>query len=164
MEASIAVDAGASSLVTAAAQIAADIDNVRSDTANEMAVGNDLTALGYAGAPRTRARCHANGHATAMGGTVQGNALLGGLTGWHAGATIGADAQASTVFMGPGAFGAVNIAGNTQACGDIALREGTTPTQGVFYDYADGAAMRNFEFGVELSLDVPEITARPLAG
>ncbi|KCX01635.1 hypothetical protein [Xanthomonas arboricola] len=153
-----------SSLVTAAAQIAADIDNVRSDAANEMAVGNDLTALGYAGAPR-RARCHANGHATAMGGTVQGNAVLGGLTVWHAGATIGADAQASTVFMRrPGAFGAVNIADTTQVRGDIELRKDTTPTQGMFYGYADGAAMRNPEFGVELSQAVPEITARPLAG
>ncbi|KER80885.1 hypothetical protein [Xanthomonas arboricola] len=142
MEASIAIDAGVSSLVTAAAQIAADIDNVRSDAANEMAVGNDLTALGYAGAPRTRARCHANGHATAMGGTVQGDAVPGAPTVWHPGAKIGADAQANTVFMRPGAFGAVNIAGNTQACGDIALREGTTPTQGMFYGYADGAAMR----------------------
>ncbi len=111
MEASIAVDAGVSSLVTAAAQIAADIDNVRSDAANEMAVGNDLTALGYAGAPRTRARCHAHGHATVTGGTVQGNAVLGGLTVWHPGATIGADAQASTIVMRPGAFGAVNISG-----------------------------------------------------
>lgn len=110
-EASIAIDAGVSSLVTAAAQIAADIDNVRSDAANEMAVGNDLTALGYAGAPRTRARCHANGHATVIGGTVQGDAVLGGLTGWHADAKIGADAQASTIFRRPGAFGAVNIAG-----------------------------------------------------
>lgn len=45
------------------AQRAPDIDNVRSDAANEMAVGNDLTALGYAAAPRTRARCHANGNA-----------------------------------------------------------------------------------------------------
>ncbi|NIJ77688.1 hypothetical protein FHT08_002771 [Xanthomonas campestris] len=65
---SIAIDADVSSLVTAAVQIAPDIDNARSDAANEMAVGNDLTALGYAGAPRTRARCHANGHATVMGG------------------------------------------------------------------------------------------------
>ncbi|WP_164739430.1 hypothetical protein SE336_21190 [Xanthomonas arboricola] len=61
MEASIAIDAGVSSLVTAAAQIAADIDNVRSDAANEMAVGNDLTALGYAGAlPRAWPR-HSDG-------------------------------------------------------------------------------------------------------
>ncbi|WP_241239526.1 hypothetical protein [Xanthomonas arboricola] len=163
MEASIAIAAGVSSLVTAAAQIAADIDNVRSDAANEMAVGNDLTALGYAGAPRTRARCHADGHAMAMGGTVQGNAVPGGLTGWHPGATIGADAQANTVFMRPGAFGAVNIAGTTQPCGDIELRKGTTPTQGVFYGYADGAAMRNPEFGAELRQAVPEITARPVA-
>ncbi len=163
MEASIAIDAGVSSLVTAAAQIAADIDNVRSDAANEMAVGNDLTALGYAGAPRTRARCHANGHATAMGGTVQGNAVPGGLTVWHPGATIGADAQASTVFMRrPGAFVAVNIAGTTQVRDDIELRKGTTPTQGMFHGYADGAAMRNFEFGAELRQAVPEITGRPL--
>ncbi|CAE6850128.1 hypothetical protein [Xanthomonas arboricola] len=154
-----------SSLVTAAAQIAADIDNVRSDTANEMAVGNDLTALGYAGAPRTRAHCHANGHATVMGGTVQGNAVLGCLAVWHPGATIGTDAQPSTVFMRrPGAFVAVNIAGTTQVCGDVELRKGTTPTQGMFYGYADGAAMRNFEFGVELSQAVPEITAHPVAG
>ncbi|WP_228608149.1 hypothetical protein SE336_21195 [Xanthomonas arboricola] len=66
--------------------------------------------------------------------------------------------------MRPGAFGAVNIAGTAQVRGDIELRKGTTPTQGMFYGYADGAAMRNPEFGVELSLDVPEITARPLAG
>uniref|UniRef100_UPI003F7F93CF hypothetical protein n=1 Tax=Xanthomonas sp. 0924 TaxID=2835534 RepID=UPI003F7F93CF len=98
------------------------------------------------------------------GGTVQGNALIGGLTGWHADAKIGADAQASTIFMRPGAFGAVNIAGTTQVRGDIEWRKGTTPTQGVFYGYADGAAMRNFEFGVELSQAVPEITARPVAG
>ncbi|NHF66239.1 hypothetical protein [Xanthomonas hortorum] len=39
---------GVFSLVTASAQIAPEIDNVRSDAANEMAVGNDLTALGYA--------------------------------------------------------------------------------------------------------------------
>lgn len=162
MEASIAIAAGVSSLVTAAAQIAADIDNVRSDAANEMAVGNDLTALGYAGAPRTRARCYADGHATVMGGTVQGNAALGGPTGWHADAKIGADAQASTIFMRPGAFGAVNIAGTAQVRDDIELRKGTTPTQDMFYGYADGAAMRNFEFGVELSQAVPEITGRPL--
>ncbi|PPT56081.1 hypothetical protein XarbCFBP8138_09765 [Xanthomonas arboricola] len=99
-----------------------------------------------------------------MGGTVQGNAVLGGLTGWQAGATIGADAQASTVFMRPGAFGAVNIAGTAQVRDDIEWRKGTTPTQDMFYGYADGAAMRNFEFGVELSQAVPEITARPLAG
>ncbi|PPU47832.1 hypothetical protein XarbCFBP7697_02405 [Xanthomonas arboricola] len=99
-----------------------------------------------------------------MGGTVQGNAVLGGLTGWHPGATIGADAQASTVFMGPGAFGAGNIAGTTQVRGDIELRKGTTPTQGVFYDYADGSAMRNPEFGAKLRQAVPEITARPVAG
>ncbi|CAD7387659.1 hypothetical protein XCY_004373 [Xanthomonas arboricola pv. juglandis] len=98
------------------------------------------------------------------GGTVQGNAVPGGLTVWHPGATIGADAQASTIFMRPGAFGAVNIAGTAQVRGDIELRKGTTPTQGVFYGYADGAAMRNFEFGVELSQAVPEITARPVAG
>lgn len=84
------------------AQIAPEIDNVRSDAANEMAVGNDLTALGYAGAPRTRARCHATAHATVMGAAVHGNAVLGGLTVWHPGATIGANAQASTVFMGAG--------------------------------------------------------------
>ncbi|NIK44334.1 hypothetical protein [Xanthomonas arboricola] len=150
--------------MTAAARIAADIDNVRSDTANEMAVGNDLTALGYAGAPRTRGALPRDGHATVMGGTVQGNAVLGCLAVWHPGATIGADAQASTVFMRrPGAFGAVNIAGTTQVRGDIELRKGTTPTQGVFYGYADGAAMRNFELGVELSQAVPEITARPMA-
>lgn len=99
----------------------------------------------------------------AMGGTVQGNAVLGGPTVWHPGATIGADAQASTVFMGPGAFGAVNISGTTQACGDIELRKGTTPTQGVFHGYADGAAMRNFEFGADLRQAVLEITARPVA-
>ncbi|MCC8671362.1 hypothetical protein LN461_18685 [Xanthomonas arboricola] len=110
------------------------------------------------------ARCHANGHATVMGGTVQGNAVLGCLAVWHPGATIGADAQASTVFMRrPGAFGAVNIAGTTQVRGDIELRKGTTPTQGVFYGYADGAAMRDFEFGVELSQAVPEITARGMS-
>lgn len=73
------------------------------------------------------ARCHANGHATVMGGTVQGNAVLDGLTVWHPGATIGANAQANTAFMGPGAFGAVTIAGTTQVRGDIELREGTTP-------------------------------------
>lgn len=106
---------------------------------------------------------HAHGHATVTGGTVQGNALIGGLTGWHAGAKIGADAQASTIFMRPGAFGAVNIAGTAQVRDDIELRKGTTPTQGVFYGYADGAAMRNFEFGVELSQAVPEITARGMA-
>ncbi|PPU16327.1 hypothetical protein XarbCFBP7610_20975 [Xanthomonas arboricola] len=100
-----------------------------------------------------------------MGGTVQGNAVPGGLTVWHPGATIGADVQASTVFMRrPGAFGAVNIAGTTQVRGDIAMREGTTPTQGVFHGYADGAAMRNSEFGVGLRQAVPEITARPMAG
>ncbi|NIK52090.1 hypothetical protein [Xanthomonas arboricola] len=108
---------------------------------------------------------HAHGHATVTGGTVQGNALLGGLTGWHADAKIGADAQPSTVFMGrPDAFVAVNIAGTAQACGDIELRKGTTPTQGVFYGYADGAAMRNFEFGADLRQAVLEITARPVAG
>ncbi|CAD2250737.1 hypothetical protein X12_004259 [Xanthomonas arboricola] len=97
-----------------------------------------------------------------MGGTVQGDAVLGGPTVWHPGAKIGADAQASTIFMRPGAFGAVNIAGTAQVCGDIALREGTTPTQGVFHGYADGAAMRNFEFGAELRQAMPEITGRPL--
>ncbi|MBB6335868.1 hypothetical protein FHR59_000078 [Xanthomonas arboricola] len=165
MEASIAIAACVSSLVAAAAQIAANIDNVRSDAANEMAVGNELTALGYAGAPRTRGALPRDGHAMAMGGTVQGNAVLGGPTVWHAGAKIGADAQPSTGFMRrPGAFGAVNIAGTTQVRGDIELRKGTTPTQGVFYDYADGAAMRNPEFGAELRQAVPEITARPVAG
>ncbi|MCC8555710.1 Svx/AvrXca family virulence/avirulence protein [Xanthomonas hortorum] len=102
-----------------------------------------------------------DGHATVMGGTVQGNAVLDGLTVWHPGATIGANAQANTAFMGPGAFGAVNIAGTTQVRGDIELREGTTPTQGVFYGYADDATMRNPEFGADLRQAVPEITARP---
>ncbi|MBB2758794.1 UNVERIFIED_ORG: hypothetical protein GGR68_002952 [Xanthomonas campestris] len=45
---------------------------------------------------------------------------------------------------------------------DIELRKGTTPTQGMFYGYADGAAMRNPEFGAELRQAVPEITGRPL--
>ncbi|CAD0360246.1 hypothetical protein CFBP2533_44420 [Xanthomonas hortorum pv. pelargonii] len=115
------------------AQIASEIDNVRSDAANEMAVGNDLTALGYAGAPRTRARCHATAHATVMGAAVHGNAVLGGLTVWHPGATIGANAQASTVFMGPG----------------------------VFYGYVDPETMTNPEFGADLHQAVSDITARP---
>ncbi|MCC8494712.1 hypothetical protein ABQZ99_020785 [Xanthomonas hortorum pv. vitians] len=58
---------GVSSLVTAAAQIAPEIDNVRSDAASEMAVGNDLTALGYAcdiSQSRTQARSGAH-HAPA---------------------------------------------------------------------------------------------------
>ncbi|WP_349778295.1 hypothetical protein ABQ039_020015 [Xanthomonas sp. WHRI 6108] len=46
--------------------------------------------------------------------------------------------------------------------GDIELRKGNTPTQGVFYGYVGGAAMRNFEFGAELRQAVPEITGRPL--
>ncbi|MCC4617881.1 hypothetical protein LL972_18075 [Xanthomonas campestris pv. asclepiadis] len=71
----------------------------------------------------------------------------------------GADAQASTVFMGPGAFGAVNVSGTTQVRGDLELREGTTPTQGVFYGYADGQTMRNPEFIADLRQAVPEITA-----
>ncbi len=100
-----------------------------------------------------------------MGGTVQGNAVLGGPTVWHPGAKIGTDAQPSTVFMRrPGAFVAVNIAGTAQVRDDIEVRKGTTPTQGVFYGYADGAAMRNPEFGVELCQAVSEITARPVAG
>lgn len=98
-----------------------------------------------------------------MGGTVQGNAVPGGLTVWHPGATIGADAQANTVFMRPGAFGAVNIAGTAQVRDDIELRKGTTPTQDMFYGYADGAAMRNPEFGADLRQAVLEITARPVA-
>ncbi|WP_372361771.1 Svx/AvrXca family virulence/avirulence protein [Xanthomonas sp. NCPPB 1325] len=102
-----------------------------------------------------------DGRATVMGGTVQGNAVLGGITVWHPGATIGGNAQASTSFMGPGAFGTVNIAGTTQVRGDIELREGTTPTQGVFYGYADAQTMRNPEFGADLRQAVPEITARP---
>ncbi|MCL1499704.1 Svx/AvrXca family virulence/avirulence protein [Xanthomonas nasturtii] len=101
------------------------------------------------------------GRATVMGGTVQGNAVLGGITVWHPGATIGGNAHANTSFMGPGAFGTVNIAGTTQVRGDIELREGTTPTQGVFYGYADGETMRNPEFGADLRQAVPEITARP---
>ncbi|MBB3835917.1 hypothetical protein FHR55_004181 [Xanthomonas arboricola] len=102
-----------------------------------------------------------DGRATVMGGTVQGNAVLGGITVWHPGATIGGNAQANTSFMGPGAFGTVNIAGTTQVRGDIELREGTTPTQGVFYGYADAQTMRNPEFGADLRQAVPEITARP---
>ncbi|NIK09091.1 hypothetical protein FHY11_002601 [Xanthomonas arboricola] len=97
------------------AQRAPDIDNVRSDAANEMAVGNDLTALGYAGAPRTRARRNANGNAngnpTVMGGAVHGTAVPGGLGVWHPAATSGADALASTVFMGPGRAVAMSIRG-----------------------------------------------------
>jgi len=46
---------------------------------------------------------------------------------------------------------------------DIELRKGNTPTQDMFYGYADGVAMRNFEFGVELSQAVPEIITRPIA-
>ncbi|WP_285446077.1 Svx/AvrXca family virulence/avirulence protein [Xanthomonas sp. fls2-241-TYG-148] len=102
-----------------------------------------------------------DGHATVMGGTVQGNAVLGGLTVWHPGAVIGNTAQAQTVFMGPGAFGAVTVAGTTQVRGDLELREGTTPSQGVFYGYADTETMRNPEFGADLRQAVPEITARP---
>ncbi|SUZ30271.1 avirulence protein [Xanthomonas arboricola pv. juglandis] len=95
------------------AQRAPDIDDVRSDAANEMTAGNDLTALGYAGAPRTRARRHANGNAngnsTAVGAAVQGTAVSGGPTVWHPATTSGADALASTVFMGAGRAVAMSI-------------------------------------------------------
>ncbi|APP75905.1 Svx/AvrXca family virulence/avirulence protein [Xanthomonas vesicatoria] len=101
-----------------------------------------------------------DGRATVMGGTVQGNAVLGGLTVWHPGATIGATAQAHTVFMGPGAFGAINVGGTAQLRGDIE-EQGASPTQGVFYGFVDPATMTNPEFGVDLRQAVPEITARP---
>ncbi|PPU76593.1 avirulence protein [Xanthomonas cucurbitae] len=101
-----------------------------------------------------------DGHATVMGGTVQGNAVLGGLTVWHPGATIGANAQAHTVFMGPGAFGAINVGGTAQLRGDVE-EQGASPTQGVFYGYVDPSTMTNPEFGADLRQAVPEITARP---
>ncbi|WAW95395.1 Svx/AvrXca family virulence/avirulence protein [Xanthomonas citri pv. malvacearum] len=100
------------------------------------------------------------GRATVLGGTVQGNAVLGGLTVWHPGATIGANAQAHTVFMGPGAFGAINVAGTAQLRGDIE-EQGASPTQGVFYGFVDPATMTNPEFGADLRQPVPEITTRP---
>ncbi|PPT96284.1 Svx/AvrXca family virulence/avirulence protein [Xanthomonas arboricola] len=100
------------------------------------------------------------GHATVMGGTVQGNAVLGGLTVWHPGATIGANAQASTVFKGPGAFGAINVGGTAQLRGDIE-QQGASPVQGVFYGFIDSETMLKPGFGADLRQAVPEITARP---
>ncbi|PPU09850.1 hypothetical protein XarjCFBP7645_06220 [Xanthomonas arboricola] len=97
------------------------------------------------------------------GRPVQGNAVPGGLNVWHPGTTMGANAQAGSVFMGPGGFGTGNSAGTTQVRGDIELREGTPPTQCVFYGYADGATMRHPKCGADLRQAVPEITARPAA-
>ncbi|QDI04004.1 avirulence protein [Xanthomonas cerealis pv. cerealis] len=99
-------------------------------------------------------------HATIMGGTVQDNVVVGGLSVVHDGATIRDSAQVHTVFMGPGAFEAFTLSGNAQLRGDAEER-GASPSKGVFYGYVDPGLILDPEYGADLTGAVPEVTATP---
>ncbi|UFK40321.1 Svx/AvrXca family virulence/avirulence protein [Pectobacterium parvum] len=100
--------------------------------------------------------------ATILSGTVEGRAVVGGLTVLQGNTVVRDNARLHTVFMGPGAFErGIVLSGNAQMRGDAEIR-GASASQGVFYGFIDENEVRSSEAGAYLTDAVPEVTAVPV--
>ncbi|MEH2919581.1 Svx/AvrXca family virulence/avirulence protein [Samsonia erythrinae] len=99
--------------------------------------------------------------ATILSGTVEGHAVVGGLTVMQGDTVVRDNARLHTVFMGPGAFErGIVLSGSAQMRGDAEIR-GASASQGVFYGFIDENEVRSGDSGAFLTDAVPEVTAVP---
>jgi Family of unknown function (DUF6055)/Bacterial Ig domain len=105
-------------------------------------------------------------YAIVWNGTVQDNAIVGGLTQLNAGMTVAENARVYSIMAGGQSFsGGTIIKGNAILYGDLETHFGTTPvTKGVFSGFMDNSRTSNAKFGANRTTIPVEVTAPIPAG